>query len=146
MIIVQFKNLPAHCNARSDKGKIRKQAPVSHRAMNHIMKEIRRNSLQARKEVFESAGVPNVSKSTGCRILRRIGKCGKPEVRSPLKNIYKRKRIEWAKNNMKLNFQTFCSPMGVARSSMDPMDGGDDGSARRVHVLTRSSSSTGVTV
>ena len=114
--------------------------------MNHIMKEIRRNSLQARKEVFESAGVPDVPKSTGCRTLRRSGKCGKPEVRPPLKNIHKRKRMEWEKNNMKLNFQTFCSLMSVARPSMDPMDGGDDASATRVHVLTRSSSSKGVAV
>ena len=110
------------------------------------MKEIRRNSLQARKEVFESAGVPDVPKSTGCRTLRRSGKCGKPEVRPPLKNIHKRKRMEWEKNNMKLNFQTFCSLMSVARPSMDPMDGGDDASATRVHVLTRSSSSKGVAV
>ena len=74
--------------------------------MNHIMIEVCRNSLQTNKEVFESTGVPDVPKSTRCRILKRIGKSGEPEVRPPLKDIHKRKRIELA--NMKLNFQTFC--------------------------------------
>ena len=86
---------PAHYNGRSDKGKIRKQTPVLHRAMNHIMKEkVRGNPLQASKEVFESAGVPDVPKTTRCRILTRIGKCVKPEVPPPLKDIHKRKRME----------------------------------------------------
>jgi hypothetical protein len=56
--------------------------------------EVHRNPSQTGKEVFESACVPDVPKSSRCRILRRIGKCGKPDVRPPLKNIHKRKRIE----------------------------------------------------
>ena len=54
----------AQCNGRSDKGKIWEEAPVSHRAMGQIKKEVRRNPLQTSKVVFESAGVPHVSKST----------------------------------------------------------------------------------
>ena len=38
--------------------------------------------------------------------LRRIGKCGMPEVRAPLKGIHKKKRMDWAKNNMKVNSQS----------------------------------------
>ena len=71
---------PAQCNGRSDKGKIWKHNP-----------------LQISKEVFESAGVPDVPKSTQCRVLRRIGEFGKPEFRPPLKNIHKKKRMDWAK-------------------------------------------------
>ena len=86
--------------------------------MNHIMIEVRCNPLQTSKEVFKSAGVPDVPKSTWCCILR-IGKCVKSEVCPSLRDIHKIKRIEWAKNNMKLNFRTFCSPMSVARPSME---------------------------
>ena len=38
----KFVSSPAQCNGRSDKGKIRKQAPVSHQAMRQIKKEVRR--------------------------------------------------------------------------------------------------------
>ena len=68
MIIVatvkKFVISPAQSNGRSDKGKIWTQAPVSHRAMRQIKKEVWRNPLQTRIEVFESAGVPDVLKST----------------------------------------------------------------------------------
>ena len=65
--------------------------------MNLIMREVRHKPLQTSKEVFESAGVPDVPKSTRYRILRRIGKCGRPEVPDALKDIHKRKKLEGAK-------------------------------------------------
>ena len=55
--------------------------------------------------MFENADVPEVPKSTQCRVLRRIRKCRKPEVRPPLKDIHK-KKMNWAKNDMKVNFQS----------------------------------------
>ena len=82
---------PELCNGRSDKGKISKKAPVSHRAMSRIKREIRRNPLGTSKDVFENADVPDVPKSTRCRILRNVAKCGKPEVRPPLKDVHKKK-------------------------------------------------------
>ena len=61
MIIVQLKKLPlTSLIARSDKGKIRSKKPVSHRATNHFMIEVRRNPLETSKEVFESVGVSGV--------------------------------------------------------------------------------------
>ena len=95
--IKKFVTNPELCNGRSDKGKIRKKAPVLHRAMSRIKREIRRNPLGTIKEVFENADVPDVPKSTRCRILRNVAKCGKPEVRPPLKDVHKKKRVEWAK-------------------------------------------------
>ena len=53
--------------------------------MRQIKKEVVRNPLQTSRELFESAGVPDVPKSTRCRVLRRTGKCERPEVRPPLK-------------------------------------------------------------
>ena len=70
--IKKFVTNPELCNGRSDKGKIRKKASVSHRAMSRIKKEIRRNPLGTSKEVFENADVPDVRKSTRCRILRNV--------------------------------------------------------------------------
>ena len=97
---------PELCNGHSDKGKIRKKAPASHRAMSRIKREIRRNPLGTSKEVFENADVPDVPKSTRCRILRNVAKCGKPEVHPPLNDVHQKKRMEWARNHMKVNFQT----------------------------------------
>ena len=120
--IKKFVTNPELCNGRSDKGKIRKKAPVSHRAMSRIKREIRRNPLGTSKEVFENADVPDVPKSTRCRILRNVAKCGKPEVRPPLKDVHKKKRIEWAKNHMKVNFQTVLFT-DECRATLDGPDG-----------------------
>ena len=94
--VKKFVISPTDCNGRSDKGKIRKQA--------RRKKEVRRNPLQTSKEVFERASVSDVPKSTRYRLLRRIGKCEKPKARPPSKDIHKKKRMDWAKNNMKVNF------------------------------------------
>ena len=43
--IKKFMTNPELCNGRSDKEEIRKKAPVSHRVMSRIKREIRRNPL-----------------------------------------------------------------------------------------------------
>ena len=43
--IKKFVTNPELCNGRSDKGEIRKKAPVSYRAMSRIKREIRHNPL-----------------------------------------------------------------------------------------------------
>ena len=48
------------CNGRSDKGKICKNAPVSHRSMSRLKREVRRNSLETRKKIFENACISDV--------------------------------------------------------------------------------------
>ena len=102
--IKKFVTSPELCNGRSDKGKIRKKAPVLHRAMSRIKKEIRRNPLWTSKGVFENADVPDVTKSTRWRILRNVAKCGIPEVCPPLKDVHKKKRMEWAKKSHESQF------------------------------------------
>ncbi|KAF2356825.1 Transposase Tc1-like [Trinorchestia longiramus] len=120
--IKKFVTNPDRCNCRSDKEKRRKKAPVSHRAMSRITRECRRNPRKTSKEVFENAGVPNVPRSTRCRILREVGKCGKPEVRPPIKDIHEQKRMDWAKNHMKVNFQTVLFT-DECRATLDGPDG-----------------------
>ena len=72
--------------------------------------------------MFENADVPDVPKSTGCRVLRRIGECGKPEVRPLLKDIHKKKRMDWTKNSIKVNFQSFLFT-DECRTTLDGPDG-----------------------
>ena len=43
---------PELCDERSDKGKICKKAPVSHRAMSRIKREVRHNPLETSKKSF----------------------------------------------------------------------------------------------
>ena len=44
-------------------------------------------------------------KSTRCHILKSISKCGKPLSRRPLKSVHREKRLKWAENNLKVNFE-----------------------------------------
>jgi hypothetical protein len=56
--------------------------------------------------VFQGAGIADVPKTTRCHILlKKLGKCGNPDVRPPLKDIPKKTRLEWAKKYKKLNFK-----------------------------------------
>ena len=59
-----------------------------------IKREVRRNPLETSKQVFKKAGVPDVPKSTRCRIMRKIAKLGKPEVCPQLKDMHKKKRMK----------------------------------------------------
>lgn len=120
--VKKFAINPASCNGRSDKGKVRKESPVSCRAINRIKREVRRNPLQTSKQVFESAGIPDVPKSTRCRILKTFGKCGKAEVRPPLKDNHKKKRLDWAAENMKVPFQHVLFT-DECRATLDGPDG-----------------------
>ena len=52
--IEKFVTNPELCNGSFDKEKIRKKAHVSHRAMNRIKREVRRNPLETRKTVFQT--------------------------------------------------------------------------------------------
>ena len=62
----------------------------------HILQRFSESAVSLLKlEVFENACVPDVPKSTRCRIMRSVAKCGNPEIRPPLKNIQVKKRLEW---------------------------------------------------
>ena len=62
--VKRFAMNPPLCSGHSDKGKIQKEAPVSHQTLSHIKREVCHKHLQTCKEVFESTGVPDVPKST----------------------------------------------------------------------------------
>ena len=120
--IKRYCTNPQLCNGRSDKGKNRRKPFLSRRTMSKIKREVRRNPLETSKQVFEKVGVPDVPKTTRCRILKTIAKYGKPEVRPQLKDIHKKKRMEWAKDNMKVDFQTVLFT-DECRATLDGPDG-----------------------
>lgn len=70
-----------------------------------------------------------------------FGESGKPEVCHQINDIHKKKRIDLAKHHRKANFKTV---LLIERQSMDAMDAGDDGTKRRVNVLTGSDIKKGV--
>ena len=51
---------------RCDKGKLKR---VSERDIRKVKYNLRKHPLLSRKEVFTTAGVPDISKSTRCRVL-----------------------------------------------------------------------------
>ena len=93
------------CDGRSDKGKIRKKAPVLHPAMTRIKREVRRNPLGCSKDVLENADVPvQINSIPYPEDLCKMWKArGSPSIKA---YPQERKRTEWAKNLMQVNFQT----------------------------------------
>ena len=49
-----------------------------------------------------------------------------------------KKRIDGARNHMKVNFNQFCSPQNVERSLIDPVGGEEDGTVLMDHIPTGS--------
>ena len=78
---------------------------MPHRALNLIKREVSRNPLQSSKEVLEGADVSGIPKTSRCRILKRLTKCGKANIRPPLKDKHKKKRLEWAEKYIKMPFE-----------------------------------------
>ena len=110
-------------NGRSDKGKPRGSSVVSPRMVKRIY--IKRNTPQPspnEQRNFKAVGLPNKSKSTRGHILKSISKCGKPVARPPLKSIHREKRLKWAENNMKVNFENVIF-MDECRATLDGPDG-----------------------
>ena len=49
------------------------------------------------------SGIPRTSR---CRILQTVAKAVKPNIRPPLNTRHKAKRVEWARQYMKIDFET----------------------------------------
>ncbi len=77
---------------------------VSERDLRKIRLSLARNPHATSKKVFEDAGVPNIAKTTRCRLLKTIGKVKKPTITCPLNPRHKVKRLEWVTKNLKTDF------------------------------------------
>lgn len=76
----KFAPNPSSSKDLTDKGKQRKQLLISSQSVNHIKREHRRYPLQRSNELFERLGMPNNPK-TRCNIRKKIGECGKANIR-----------------------------------------------------------------
>lgn len=145
--VKKFACNPSSCNGRSDKGKMRKNGPVSQRDLNLIKREVRRNPLQTSKQVLEAAGVPGVPRTSRCRVLKKIATCGKADIRPPLKDRHKKERLQWAQKYMKQPFEHVLFT-DECRATLDGPDGWKRGwfsqEHGRPHLLRRQQGGGGV--
>ena len=74
------------------------------------------------KQAFQKAGVPEVPRTSRCRLLHNIAKMTKPVIRPPLTARHKTKRLEWAQRYFKTDFQTVLFT-DECRATLDGPDG-----------------------
>ena len=92
------------------------------RMVKRMKREIRCNPFQTSNEIFKASWFTKYAQSTRCHILKSISKCGKPLSRPPLKSVYREKRLKWAENNMKVNFENVIFT-NECRATLDGLDG-----------------------
>ena len=109
------------CNKRrrSDKGKFRIIKP---RQLTCLKRAVSLRPLSTSKAIFSEAGIDVQSKTSRCRILRKIATMRKATRKPPLRKIHKEKRVEWAKRYMKLDFRRVVFT-DECRASLDGCDG-----------------------
>ena len=77
----------------------------STRELSRVTHQLKKTPTTSSTIMFRNAGLQKISKSTRCRVLRRLAKHVKPEVLPPLKDIHKIKHIAWAQKYLKWDFQ-----------------------------------------
>ena len=108
-----------HERKRSDKGVRRK---LSRFQVSAITRQAAKHPLLTSKQLFEKAGAGEVPRTSRCPILQTVAKVVKPNIHPPLTTRYKTKRVEWARQHMKVSFQTVLF-MIECRATLDGPDG-----------------------
>ena len=114
---------PFHKRKRSDKGKVRCITPHQ---MSCLKRASSRMPMATSKAIFQDAGIENVPRSTRNVLLNKIARVTKPAKTPPITKKHKRKRIEWAKANMKTNFSHVIFT-DECRATLDGPDGWSKG-------------------
>ena len=117
--IKRFVTNVNHTRKRSDKGVRRK---LSRRQVSAIKREAVKHLLLTSKQLFEQAGVGEVPRTSRCHIHQTVAKNVKPNIRPPLNSRHKAKRVEWARQYMKVDFQTVLFT-DECRATLDGPDG-----------------------
>jgi len=117
--IKKFANNPAFNHVRRDKGKLK---VVSRRQMTQLKRAMAKNPLSTSQNVFIEAGIACQSRSSRCRVLRKIGCIAKAKKIPPLSKENITKRLNWARNNMKTNFSDVIFT-DECRATLDGPDG-----------------------
>lgn len=117
--VKNFLNNSCRKRTRCDKGKFRVIRP---RELTCLKRAVSLKPLSCSKDIFLEAGIDVQSKSTRCRILRKIAKVKAAKKQPPLKKIHKEKRVQWAKSYMKTDFQQVVFT-DECRATLDGPDG-----------------------
>ena len=104
---------------RCDKGTIK---CVTRRDMRNVTKVVKKTPLATSYTIFKEAGCPHPSRTTRCKLLRKVANVQKPIRRPPLTPVHKVKRLEWARNNLKTDFSCVLFT-DEARATLDGPDG-----------------------
>ena len=104
---------------RSDKGALK---CVTKRDMRNVTNQVKKTPLATSSAIFKEAGCPNLSRTTRCKLLRKVAVVQKPSTRPRLTPVHKEKRLEWARNNVKTDFSCVLFT-DEARATLDGPDG-----------------------
>ena len=74
------------------------------------------------KEIFDRVGAPQLSKTSRCEALRGMRKVKSPMKKPPLKKIHMENRLQWAENNVKMDFKNVVIT-DEYRATLDGPDG-----------------------
>ena len=92
------------------------------RYLRKISRSLSMNPHCTSKEIFEKAGLTDVSKRTRNRILGKMANQRSPAVCPPLSEINRKKRVSWAEKYLYANFQTVIWT-DEARATLDGPEG-----------------------
>ena len=110
---INFKRKP-----RKDTG----SSIVSERDQRKIRLIMKKHPLSTSAAIFSMAGVHNISKTTRCKVLRDLGQVKVAQRRPLLTGKNQIKRLNWARQYMKLDFSTVIFT-DECRATLDGPDG-----------------------
>ena len=108
------------------------KSQFSRRDLSKIAREMEKKPLSSSKEIFVSAGLDDIPRTTRCRYLKKFGKPCKAKKQPPLNTIQKEKRVNWAKNYMKMESSRVIFT-DECRATLDGPDGFSTGWVRFNH-------------
>ena len=117
--VKSFLSDPSPRKKRSDSGTLK---AVTTRELRLVKKTLVKKPGQSSKTIFQEAHLPEVSKSTRCRLLRNLVKNVQPQKQPPLSLRHKQSRLQWAKKYMETDMKMVLFT-DETRATLDGPDG-----------------------
>ena len=95
---------------------------LNDRVTSRIKREAIKNPLSSSKSIFEACGVGHISRSSRCRVMRKLGVVKKAVITPPLNKKHKEKRVAWAETYLKTDFSKVIFT-DECRATLDGPDG-----------------------
>ena len=95
------------------------------RELRLVKKTLVKKPGQSSKTIFQEAHLPEVSKSTRCRLLRNLAKNVQSQKQPPLSLRHKQSRLQWAKKYMKTDMKTDMKMVLFTDETRATLDGSD---------------------